>query len=553
MVTPPSGGTRPVAVVVGPPGSGKTVTGAALAAALGVPFHDVDEAIVRSGGRSISDIFVDDGEVAFRALERAEVARALAEETGVVSLGGGAPMDPASQELLRSHRVVFLDVGIADAARRIGFDTSRPLLSVNPRGSWIAMMKARRPVYESLGAIRVDTAGRTPDEVAAEAATLLGALGVSGVSGVSGASGESAVTRIPVGDDYDVLVGRGLLADPAAVVELLPPGAERVLVVHAGLLAEAARTLGAALTAAGHAAYLEAVPDGEVAKTAAEAARLWGVLGRAGFTRTDAVVGLGGGSVTDLAGFVAATWLRGVSVVQVPTTLLGMVDAAVGGKTGINTAEGKNLVGAFHPPVGVLCDLDLLASLPMADLAAGMAEIVKAGFIADPEILEIVELDGASEGFAVAGADWPPLRELVERAVRVKAEVVAADLRESSLREILNYGHTFAHAVELVESFTWRHGEAVAVGMVYVAELARLAGVLDASVVERHRAVLTSLGLPTTYRGDRWDELLTAMRRDKKARGSLLRFVVLHGIGDPQRLEGPSEDLLRAAYAAVSG
>ena len=539
-MTPHGGRVRPVAVVVGPPGSGKTVTGAALAAALGVPFLDVDEAIVRTGGRSISDIFVDDGEAAFRALERAEVARALAEETGVVSLGGGAPMDPSTQELLRGHRVVFLDVGIADAARRIGFDTSRPLLSVNPRGSWIAMMKVRRPVYESLGAIRVDTAGRAPDEVAAEAAALLGALTAA------------AVTRIAVGDDYDVLVGRGLLDDPAAVAGLLPSGVERVLVVHAGPLAGPARTLGAALTAAGHTAYLEEVPDGEVAKTAEEAARLWGVLGRAGFTRSDAVVGLGGGTVTDLAGFVAATWLRGVAVVQVPTTLLGMVDAAIGGKTGINTAEGKNLVGSFHPPVGVLCDLDVLASLPAADLAAGMAEIVKAGFIVDPVILEIVERGGASGGFVDWLADGPDLRELVERAIRVKAEVVAADLRESSLREILNYGHTFAHAVELVESFTWRHGEAVAVGMVYVAELARLAGVLDASVVERHRAVLTSLGLPITYRGDRWDELLTAMRRDKKARGSLLRFVVLHGIGDPQRLEGPSEDLLRAAYAAVS-
>lgn len=356
-------------------------------------------------------------------------------------------------------------------------------------------------------------------------------------------------TTIAVGDDYDVVVGRGLLTEPSVVAGLLPPGVERVLLVHPASLASLARGLGLALTAAGHTAYLEEVPDAEAAKTAGEAARLWGVLGRAGFTRSDAVVGLGGGTATDLAGFVAATWLRGVAVVQVPTTLLGMVDAALGGKTGINTAEGKNLVGSFHPPVGVLCDLDVLATLPPADLVSGLAEVVKAGFVADPAILEIVEREGA----ALARADGPHLRELVERAIRVKAEVVAADLRESSLREVLNYGHTFGHAVELVESFTWRHGEAVAVGMVYVAELARLAGVLDAGVVELHRAALTSLGLPTTYRGDRWDELLTAMRRDKKTRGTRLRFVVLHGVADPQRLDGPSDDLLRAAYAAVSG
>jgi len=205
-----------------------------------------------------------------------------------------------------------------------------------------------------------------------------------------------------------------------------------------------------------------------------------------------------------------------------------MVDAAVGGKTGINTAQGKNLVGSFHPPVGVLCDLAVLASLPAADLTAGMAEIVKAGFIADPVILDIVERADGSEGLVVTRTDGPDLRELVERAIRVKAEVVAADLKELSLREILNYGHTFAHAVELVESFTWRHGDAVAVGMVYVAELARLAGVLDASVVQRHRAVLTSLGLPTTYRGP-------------PPGGVCRRVVLASGVACGDRREGMAE------------
>jgi 3-dehydroquinate synthase len=252
--------------------------------------------------------------------------------------------------------------------------------------------------------------------------------------------------------------------------------------------------------------------------------------------------------VTDLAGFVAATWLRGVAVVQVPTTLLGMVDAAVGGKTGINTAEGKNLVGCFHPPAGVLCDVDVLATLPQADLVAGLAEVIKCGFIADPEILGIVEGDPIE----ARRADNPYLRELIERAVRVKADVVAADLKESSLREILNYGHTFAHAIEQVEEYTWRHGDAVSVGMVYVAELARLAGRIDDELVARHREILTSVGLPTTYRDDRWPDLLTAMRRDKKSRGSTLRLVVLDGLARPGRLVGPDEELLHAAYRLVS-
>ncbi len=265
------------------------------------------------------------------------------------------------------------------------------------------------------------------------------------------------------------------------------------------------------------------------------------------------MVGLGGGATTDLAGFVAATWLRGVRVVQVPTTVLAMVDAAVGGKTGINTAEGKNLVGAFHPPAGVLCDLVALGSLPVHDRVTGLAEVVKAGFIADPRILELVETH--AQALRAPELDAPTLtvlRELVERAVRVKAEVVSTDLREAGIREVLNYGHTFAHAIEQVERYRWRHGAAVSVGMVYAAELARLAGRLDDDVVARHRGVLEALGLPTTYPGGRWDRLLAAMRRDKKTRGDLLRFVVLDGLGRPSRLEGPDPVLLAAAYAEVS-
>jgi 3-dehydroquinate synthase len=290
------------------------------------------------------------------------------------------------------------------------------------------------------------------------------------------------------------------------------------------------------------------VPDAEEAKSAEVASFLWGVLGQAGFTRSDAVVSVGGGAVTDLAGFVGATWLRGVRVVHLPTTLLGMVDAAVGGKTGINTAEGKNLVGAFHPPAGVLCDLSTLETLPPNDFVAGLAEVIKCGFIADPVILDIIEADPE----AATRPDGASVRELVERAVAVKAKVVSEDLKESSLREILNYGHTFGHAIEQVERYAWRHGAAVSVGMVYVAELARLAGRLDDEVVDRHRSILSSVGLPVTYRGDRWPGLYDAMRRDKKNRGSLLRFVVLDAIGRPSRLEGPDPAVLQAAYAEVS-
>jgi 3-dehydroquinate synthase len=252
--------------------------------------------------------------------------------------------------------------------------------------------------------------------------------------------------------------------------------------------------------------------------------------------------------------------LRGVRVIHVPTTLLGMVDAAVGGKTGINTGAGKNLVGSFHEPTGVLCDLDLLASLPPAELVAGLGEVIKCGFVADPEILRIVEADPA----AVLDPASPQLREVIERSIQVKVDVVVGDLKETGGseghpgREVLNYGHTMAHAVEKGTGYRVRHGEAVALGMVYVAELARLAGRLDDQTAARHAKVLASVGLPTALDqlpvGElSFEDVLATMRVDKKSRGSMLRFVVLDGLARPSVLADPSEQDLRAAYDALRG
>jgi 3-dehydroquinate synthase len=358
------------------------------------------------------------------------------------------------------------------------------------------------------------------------------------------------ISRIRVGGDegYDVVVGTGLVADAETVAGLLGDRVARVALVHPPRLAETAVALGRGLGAGGRSVELVEVPEGEAAKDVSVAAAVWARLGQAGFTRTDAVVGIGGGATTDLAGFVAATWLRGVPVVHVPTTLLGMVDAAVGGKTGINTGEGKNLVGAFHPPRGVVCDLELLGGLPAAELASGLAEVVKVGFIADPRVLELIDADPV----AAADPGGPVLRELVERAVRVKAAVVSEDLRDTGRREILNYGHTLGHAIERVEGYTWRHGFAVSVGLVFAAELAHAAGRLDEATVQRHRSVLESVGLPTRYPAGRWPVLLEAMGVDKKSRGRVLRFVVLDGIGRPGVLEDPDRAWLAAAYERLS-
>jgi 3-dehydroquinate synthase len=360
----------------------------------------------------------------------------------------------------------------------------------------------------------------------------------------------SDTTRIAVAGEspYDVLVGHGILDD---VAPLVGPAA-RVAVVHSAARPDEAARVVAALERSGVSVLPVPVPDAEAAKTAQTAAHCWAELGRAGFTRSDAVVGVGGGATTDLAGFVAATWLRGVRLITVPTSLLGMVDAAVGGKTGINTGEGKNLVGSFHEPVGVVCDLDVLRTLPHDDLVAGLAEVVKVGFTSDPLILDRIRAD--AHGATDPGSET--LRELVERAVQVKADVVSRDLRESRPgglgREVLNYGHTFGHAVEQVEHYRWKHGHAVSVGLVYVAALARLAGRLDPMTAAEHGRILRDLGLPTTYAASRFDVLLDAMRIDKKSRGDQLRFVVLDGIGRPGLLEGPDPDLLTAAYAEVA-
>ncbi|HEY4020030.1 MAG TPA: 3-dehydroquinate synthase, partial [Pseudonocardiaceae bacterium] len=326
-------------------------------------------------------------------------------------------------------------------------------------------------------------------------------------------------------------------------------GSPCVAILHQPTLTETAEAVRGEFETAGLNAHRVEIPDAEDGKALSVASFCWEVLGRIGLDRGGVVVSIGGGAVTDLAGFVAGTWMRGVRVVHVPTTLLGMVDAAVGGKAGINTEAGKNLVGVFHEPSAVFADLATLETLPPNELVAGMAEVIKAGFIADPRILELVEADPA----AAIDPTGDVLGELVVRSIRMKADVVSSDLREAGRREFLNYGHTLAHAIERRERYRWRHGAAVSVGLVFVAELARLAGRLDDETAARHRAVLTSIGLPTTYDPDALPDLIEGMRTDKKTKAGTLRFVVLDGLAKPGRLEGPDPSLLAAAYSAVAG
>ncbi|WP_061006687.1 3-dehydroquinate synthase family protein [Mycolicibacterium mucogenicum] len=311
---------------------------------------------------------------------------------------------------------------------------------------------------------------------------------------------DPVVVNVNVDRPYPVIIGTGLLGDLGRVLQ----GRHRVAILHQPVLTQTAEAIRSYLADNGIDAHRIEIPDAEAGKELPVVGFIWEVLGRIGIDRKDAIVSLGGGAATDVAGFAAATWLRGVDIVHVPTTLLGMVDAAVGGKTGINTDA--------------------------------------------PVILDLIEADPEA-ALDPAGTVLP---ELIRRAIAVKAEVVAADEKESALREILNYGHTLAHAIERRERYQWRHGAAVSVGLVFAAELGRLAGRLDDDTADRHRRVLTALGLPVSYDADAFPQLLESMAGDKKTRSGVLRFVVLDGLAKPGRLEGPDPSLLAAAYSVVA-
>ncbi len=293
------------------------------------------------------------------------------------------------------------------------------------------------------------------------------------------------------------------------------------------------------------------IPDGEFGKSPSVLQYLWNELGKNGFTRSDLIVAIGGGTVTDIAGFLAASWLRGIDWIAIPTTLAGMVDASVGGKTGINSPFGKNLIGAFHSPISVIIDPSWLKTLSDRDFAAGLAEVIKCGFIDENQILELL----GSRSLQSIREDSSRVLNLIEQAVTTKAKVVSLDFKESELREILNYGHTFGHAIEKVSQYSIRHGEAVSIGMVFVAELAAAHGLISSELVEQHRQVLKGVGLPISLGAidgaNNWDALYSAMALDKKSRGNSIRLVALSEIGNCTRIEDVSEADLKSAYEKV--
>lgn len=513
-----------VIVLVGFMGAGKSTVGRLLAGHLGVPFVDTDLDIERRAGISIPTIFATSGEATFRALEREAVGDALGRGDAVVAVGGGALGDPVTRAALEWTNVLYLEVSFMEAMRRIGgAGAERPLLARDPK----ALFDERRATYASAADVTIDTDGRTPDEIA------------RAIAGRFGAS--TTNPQIVVGTDppYTVTVGTHLLDRVATLATA--PVARRVGIITHPEIAVIAKEVAASYSAAGLEVSVFEIPSGEAVKSLGSAGAVLSSLARVGLERNDLVVGVGGGVVCDLSGFIASTYHRGIRCAYVPTTLLAQVDASIGGKTAVDLPEGKNLVGTFHQPIAVVCDVATLASLSDEEFVSGLAEVVKYGFIQDPTLLELVE----NHTDKLRARDASILEEVVRRCVGIKAAIVAVDERDAGPRAVLNYGHTIGHALEAARSGALRHGEAVALGMVAAALCALEMGYSDDQLVARHRSVLERFGLPA-----RIDTTLTEIEpyllRDKKASGGP-RFVVLREVGRAEYgVEVPRDVIVRA-------
>lgn len=549
-------------ILTGFMGVGKSSIGREVAARTGRPFVDLDDLIVARAGKSIPEIFAQDGEPAFRALEAA-LCREMGEPAGrVVAVGGGAVVDPANRAALaRGGALICLDAEPETLIRRIGDDANRPMLAGDDRPARVRQLLARRAdAYTAIPA-HLDT---THLSIPAAAERVLGIAADLPPGGqrliVNLAAPATDRPTQPHGEarrdlQYDVLIAENLLAEAGRRIAAagLPAG-RCAIITNPTVGRQHLPALVAALTAAGFEPLTLEAPDGEQFKTLTTVADLYAGLATAKLARGEPVIAFGGGVIGDMAGFVAATWLRGAPFVQIPTSLLAMVDASVGGKVAVDLPAGKNLVGAFKQPELVLIDPTLLRTLPAAEFRAGLAEVLKAGIIADPALFDFLAGSGNfGRRPAPARETAAPHRTLtgiIADAVRVKARIVERDPLELGDRAWLNLGHTFGHALELLSGYTLRHGDAVALGIIAAAELSASLGHCEATLPARIREATTRLGLPTRHVFDP-AAALAAMGTDKKRRGRTLRFVLIRRIGEVFVADDVQEAEILAALAAI--
>ncbi len=529
--------------LVGLSGSGKSTVGRLLADRLGWTFVDTDTLIERAAGRSIPAIFSEDGEAAFRKLEARALTRATRSGSAVVATGGGAPTHDGGRAVLAEGFTVWLDVRPAVAAGRLASqetDEPRPLLAGDPQARLEALLEARRDDYARADA-RVEVDSLTPEQACDEVLRLL----EGGAPSDSGAIPGIAATVSTPAASYPIVVREGALADLGRTCEAVGLSGRAFVLTDDGAGPRFAAAALDSLGGAGFRTALLTIPGGEEHKSLATVADVYDWLLDERVERTDFLVCLGGGVVTDLGGFAAATVLRGIPFVHVPTTLLGMVDAAIGGKTGVDHAIGKNLVGAFAQPRLVLTDPALLATLPPRHLRNGLAELVKHGFILDEELVRLLE---ARAGDPAALAS----EELIARSTAIKARIVSDDERESGSRTLLNYGHTIGHGIEAAAGFSgYLHGEAVAIGMHAAGRIARETGLLPAAALDRQQDLLRACGLPETAEGVAREAVVSAMRSDKKVRAGAISWVLLERIGRAAVHRDVPEEAVEAALDAV--
>lgn len=497
-------------VLVGMPAAGKSSVGAAVARRLGRSHIDLDESIASKAGCAAADLLRQQGEEAFRLVESAALDEALRDHQAVVSAGGGAPLfHDGMTHMVAAATVVWLDADVATLLQRTLTSGDRPLLGDT--------RQAQQTALQELAELRTATYARAHRRVDA----------TQPFDRVVQAVCQVAQAPRPVDNSSEsVVIHEGHVCDAAQQLHELARGGRIALVVDRALARDAA-VLALMLQARGTRVTTLAVPGGEKSKDVRHCSSLWQQLGSEGIGRGDLIVTVGGGATTDLGGFVAATWMRGVAVAHLPTTVLAMADASVGGKTAINTAQGKNLVGAFHPPVLVWLALASLETLPSRDWRAGLAEIAKIFACLDADAWNALRRDAPK----LRARRAEDLRAHLTRAIELKAAIVAQDLREEGPRVLLNFGHTLGHAIEAQSGFSMRHGEAVSLGMVAAAEVSEAQGWATPGTAAEIRDGLSGLGLPTDYEAQIIPAVLARIGSDKKVRGAQIAFVALSQVG----------------------
>ncbi len=524
-------------VLVGFMGSGKSTVGPHLARRLDRPFVDLDDVIEAEAGRSVAEIFSSEGEAGFRERESRCLQQVLEQDASVVAVGGGAPMRDENWARIRNNnRVVALMAEPGELARRLDGSADRPLLAPGAPSVIASLLPLRLSRYLEADLV-IKTDGLDPVDVARKVHDRL--------------SGEG-LQRIPIeipGSPHEVMVGSHLTGLVAAALHRMVKESPSVVVVSDTVVGERhGRPLIEALASDGITAQLHLVPVGEAAKELTVLAGIYEALAAFRVDRHGALIALGGGAVGDVAGFAAATWMRGIGYLQVPTTLLAMVDSSIGGKTAINLPAGKNLVGAVHQPSAIFCDLAYLATLPDEEYRASLAEVIKAAVIADRPFVDWLLANLP----AVLRREPAAVREAVSRAIAVKAAVVAKDPQERGPRAILNYGHTVGHALERAAGFgRLRHGEAVAWGMEVAGHLSVSTGRCSPEAIRPQHALLRDTGLLASPPAVDRTAVLDAMRHDKKSRAGELRWVLLRDIGHAEYGQSVDPSMVAASLAEV--